>query len=163
MVHRAKVDGWLAVLLGSLAGAETGIGLMFLLGGASEGGDGSAGSLVVGAAMLATGGLVGVVLGACYRIRYELSPAGLVVRFGPFHTRIPLDAVEEVLPSRSLLSAPAPSLSRLRINYRTSGGRLWFVLISPEDRLAFVRDLQNLVPELRAWPDNPLHLRRIAG
>src|SRR5205807_8834563 len=84
---------------------------------------------------------------------------GLIVRFGPLSTSLPLDRIVEVFPTHNPLSAPAPSLDRLRINYQRKNGRMWFALISPKDKEAFVRDLASAAPHLRSAGGEPLQLK----
>jgi hypothetical protein len=69
--------------------------------------------------------------------RYQLMAERLLVRCGPFRWRILLAEIRAVTPIRSLLSGPALSLDRLRVDY----GRWRSVLISPRDRHAFLADL----------------------
>ncbi|GAB4251573.1 MAG: hypothetical protein Kow00109_27280 [Acidobacteriota bacterium] len=160
MVHWAKVDRWMVVLLGGLGGVYFWLGFTWVVRRWGAEGDRASEDFWAGVALMVAGVFLSLMLWLCYRIRYELTPSELIIRFGPFKPRIPLDAIEEVLPSRSLWSAPAPSLLRLRINYRRPGGGRGFALISPRDRLAFVRDLRSLVPELQPCSDDPLYLRR---
>ncbi len=54
--------------------------------------------------------------------------------------QIPLTSIAEVSQSRNPLSAPAWSLDRLRVSYRR-GREDGLVLISPEDKLGFLREL----------------------
>ena len=65
---------------------------------------------------------------------YRVESGNLRVRCGPFSWTIPLDQIESVQPSRSVLSSPALSLDRLRIRY--GNGRS--VLVSPRDKEAFL-------------------------
>ncbi len=53
---------------------------------------------------------------------------------------IPLDAIQQVFPHRTLGSAPTWSLDRIRVDYRKNG-RAKFVHISPTDKLKFMQDL----------------------
>jgi hypothetical protein len=69
--------------------------------------------------------------------RYELRSRDLEVRSGPFRWVVPYDSLVEVRPSRSVLSAPALSLSRLEL--RLGEGRA--ILVSPADRMGFLREL----------------------
>ncbi|HRP29219.1 MAG TPA: PH domain-containing protein [Burkholderiaceae bacterium] len=73
---------------------------------------------------------------------YELADGHLLVRCGPFRTRIALDQIRSVKPSRSLASAPALSLDRLAIAY----GRFGTVLISPRDKAGFIAALRQQAP-----------------
>src|SRR5258707_12255527 len=92
-------------------------------------------------------------------MRYEVTSTDLIVRCGPFRTIVPLDTIVEVFPTNNPLSAPAPSLDRLRINYRKKTGRKWFTLISPKDKEGFVRDLASAAPRLRNVGNGPVRLK----
>jgi hypothetical protein len=81
-------------------------------------------------------------------VSYRITDADLLVRGGPFRWKIPLESILEVRRSRNPLSAPAWSLTRLHISYRKKTGKN-FVLISPQDRRAFVEKLQNTAPDLK--------------
>ena len=59
----------------------------------------------------------------------------LIVRSGPFRWRIPLRDIKSVTPTRDMLSSPALSLDRLRIDY----GKGRAVLVSPVDKDAFLQ------------------------
>ncbi len=73
---------------------------------------------------------------------YELAERDLLVRSGPFRWRVPLAQIRSVVPSRSVVSSPALSLDRLRIDY----GRAGSILISPRDKLRFLSELQRRCP-----------------
>ena len=73
---------------------------------------------------------------------YALTERDLLIRSGPFRWRVPLDQIRSVTASRSVLSAPALSLDRLRIAY----GRAGSILISPRDKLQFLSELQRRCP-----------------
>jgi hypothetical protein len=78
-------------------------------------------------------------VGLVFPLRYGIGEDALVVRHGLVRQRIPLAAIVEVRPSRSLLSAPALSLDRLEV--RADGGLLGGAVISPEEREAFLDEL----------------------
>ena len=65
---------------------------------------------------------------------YRVDSGNLVVRSGPVSWVIPLDEIQSVRPSRSLLSSPALSINRIEIDYGTSQ----HILISPKDSQAFL-------------------------
>jgi len=69
---------------------------------------------------------------------YRIDAAALIVRSGPFRWTVPLSEIRSVRPSRSLLSSPALSLDRIRIDY----GRGRSLMVSPSDRDGFLRALQ---------------------
>ena len=93
---------------------------------------------VLAVCVLALGLPVWIVLGT----RYEFAEHDLLICSGPFRWRVPLEQVRAVAPSRSVLSAPALSLDRLRIAY----GRVGSILISPRDKLQFLSELQRRCP-----------------
>jgi len=158
MVYGAKVDRWLAFVLGGISAMEVVLGLG-VLAGLDANTTSPEEARWAGAAMIGVGVLIGLALWGCYRIRYELTPSEVIVRFGPFRSSIPLHSIVEVFPTRNPLSAPAPSLDRLRINFRKPNGKMRFTLISPLDREAFLRDLQAAAPNLQRFTDGPLHLK----
>src|SRR5262245_33365362 len=139
MVHRAKVDWWVAALFGG--------GLLL--------------QVVVGAALIGTGlspyalisaaaaALMGLLLWGSYRTSYEVTPSDLIIRVGPFRTTLAVGVIVEVAPTRDPTSAPAPSLDRLRIDYRAADGLMSSTLISPKDKEAFLHDLARVAPQVR--------------
>jgi len=86
-------------------------------------------------------GLIGPVLIAVLAIpiRYQLTDQALIVRAGVIRMRVPYDKITRVEPSRSLFSAPALSLDRLRITYGHA-----VTMVSPDDRYNFLADLKRL-------------------
>ena len=93
----------------------------------------------------------GLCLWVLYGTSYTFSGDRLLVRSGPFRWTVPLAEVEEVRPSHNVLSSPACSLDRLLVRY---GRRR--LLISPDDREGFMRELAARRPDLmvngvRAW------------
>jgi hypothetical protein len=158
MTYYAKVDWWLAALIGGVCLGELTAGTVVLVRGLTTDTPDSRTMLGVGAILVGVGALCGLILPALYTTRYEISATELVVRFGPFRWRLSLDAIVEVFPTHNPLSAPAPSLDRLRINYRKKDGWPWFTLVSPKDKEGFVRDLARAAPQLRNVEDEPLRL-----
>ncbi len=84
--------------------------------------------------------VVAFVLSMIYSIRYTLGSKDLKVSFGPFRYTIPLAAIDLVRPSRNPLSSPAASLDRLLIKWDDGRKR---VLISPQDKMAFMDELKS--------------------
>ena len=84
-----------------------------------------------------------------YGTEYELGGEHLLIRSGPFRWKIRIAGIEAVEPSRSILSSPAFSLDRLAIRF--DGGKT--ILISPQHREEFIRELQSRAPVLqdRKW------------
>ncbi|GIX46120.1 MAG: hypothetical protein KatS3mg131_0331 [Candidatus Tectimicrobiota bacterium] len=141
MTFASKIDPWLVVLVAMPA-------LVLLLTAVSHAlGRGLSHPAVwVNAGLLLVYG--GVLRGFAFPVSYELSASYLLIRSGLFlRYRIPLAAIEAVQPTRSLLSAPAWSLDRLRIAYRQGQG-LAFALLSPDDKAAFLRALVQRAPGL---------------
>ena len=133
MRFSSKIDLWLwgalALTLGACAFAVWTVGVR---------GPAMAMVAMLAVCVLALGLPVWIVLGTCY----ELAERDLLIRSGPFRWRVPLGQIRAVAPSRSVLSAPALSLDRLRIAY----GRAGSILISPRDKLQFLSELQRRCP-----------------
>lgn len=103
------------------------------------------------------GAVVAFTLWVFYTTRYILLDRELLIRTGPFRWRVPLEAIEEIFPTHNPLSSPACSLDRLRIRYRGSG---FGVMISPEDKVAFMQDLVSRQPGLELDGER---VKRVAG
>ena len=100
------------------------------------GGNPQAGWLMV----LTSTAAAAVLLGFAHPVYYMITDFELVVRSGFLQYRVPLAWIVEVRPTRNPLSSPAWSLDRLRIEYR-KGTKTRYLLISPEDKTAFLREL----------------------
>lgn len=83
---------------------------------------------------------VGLPLWVLLGTRYTLASQVLSIRSGPFRWRIPVAEITHVAPTRSLLSSPALSLHRLRIQY----GRRSAIMVSPRDPAQFLQALEAL-------------------
>jgi hypothetical protein len=160
MVYRAKKDWWVGCILGVACLALFSVGVVgAVLLARAELGNAGADSRWPGLLLLLEGVLGGLLLWAFLSARYEITAADLVVRFGPLWRRIPLGAVEEVVPRRGFTldwgENLALSLDRLAVRYRKPGGRLALLplVISPADKEGFLRELVQVVPGLRACPD----------
>lgn len=90
--------------------------------------------------------LAGLMLWILYGTNYSFTEDSLLIVCGPFRYRVPLSEIDAVRPSRNPLSSPACSLDRLLIAWR--GGRRR-ILISPEAKLGFLRELDERCPRLR--------------
>ena len=64
---------------------------------------------------------------------------------------IPLKDITHIIPTNSMLSAPALSLDRIEIRYE--GGN---IVISPKDKEGFYRAIQERVPALEIDGDDGL-------
>ena len=158
MVHYAKVDWWVAALIGGAALAEVTGGAKVFISGLTGNSDPNA-ALGIGSVLVGVGLLFGLLLWGCYRTRYEITGSALIVRFGPFRTTVLLDSIVEVFPTHNPISAPAPSLDRLKIKYRSKNGGMRSALISPKGKEEFLRDLASAAPRLRSTADGPLRLK----
>ena len=69
---------------------------------------------------------------------YEIVGTELLVRSGPLKWTIPVAEIQDITPSRNILSAPALSLDRLKIRF----GKRAFILVSPEDKDGFLRAIR---------------------
>jgi Bacterial PH domain len=70
--------------------------------------------------------------------RYVLSDEKLDIRCGPFSWSVPIDQITAVTPTRSGAPSPALSLTRLQLSYGSERS----IMISPEPREAFIRQLE---------------------
>jgi hypothetical protein len=140
MVHHAKVDWWVAVLFGGGLLLQVAAGTALIASGLSPYALISAGAAA----------LMGLLLWGVYHTSYEVTSSDLIIRVGPFRTTVAVASIIRVVPTREPTNAPAPSLDRLRIDYRAADGLPSFTLISPKDREAFVRDLTRVAPQVQA-------------
>jgi len=101
-------------------------------------------------------GATAFIIWVLHRTEYELGPSVLVIHCGPLHWSIPADSIYEVYPTCDPISAPALSLERLRINY-VIDHRRFSVLISPDDKHAFLATLAAVTPELRLVGERAVH------
>jgi len=134
-VYRSAIDAWFALLL-------VGLPLGLAIAGGWMAFRGERQGVVLIAQALFVVALMLVTLLPCV---YTLTDRELQIRCGVFRSTIPLAGIETVDLSRSLWSAPALSLRRVRIVHR--GGT---VVISPQGREAFVADLQAAMARHRA-------------
>lgn len=144
-VYPSKRDGWIVILLWA------GVAVMLF----------AAGNLWRAPAPFAFRLLMAVllifmavfVLWVLYGTHYTLTETTLIVQSGPFRWVIDLEAIMEVFPTHNPLSSPACSLDRLQILYVKS--RLGMI-ISPQDKAGFLRDLVARSPGLKLNGDRVL-------
>jgi hypothetical protein len=109
--------------------------------------------IFIGGREVWVGGLL--LLSACFIVwllrstYYVVDETRLLIRSGPFWFTVVLATIEEILPTRNPLSSPALSLDRLAIHYQVNGKRR-MVMISPEDKEAFLRVIAAMVPGMVA-------------
>ena len=92
-----------------------------------------------------------------FPLYYEITPSMLVVRSGILHWEIPLSSIQHVHPSHNMLTSPALSLDRLRIEYNQNN-KTRFMLISPKDKPGFLRDLAQNAGEFEVRDDGIVRL-----
>jgi len=81
-------------------------------------------------------------VGTVLDIAYAVTDKEVIVRRGPFRSRMPLHRIRALKATRDWLSSPALSLDRIEI--RTDRGS--WLMISPADKSGFVRAIQARVP-----------------
>ena len=86
-----------------------------------------------------------------FNVKYSLSDDELFVKNGFSTQRIPLKDIIYIIPTNSMLSAPALSLERIEIRYE--GGS---IVISPKNKDGFYRAIQERVPALETDGDDGL-------
>ena len=86
-----------------------------------------------------------------FNVKYSLSDDELFVKNGFSTQSIPLKDIIYIIPTNSMLSAPALSLERIEIRYE--GGS---IVISPKDKEGFYRAIQERVPALEIDGDDGL-------
>lgn len=129
MLFRSKIDAWLAIVL---VGAAT-----LVLVAAGTGLRQASGMGVLVTVLVITLGAV-LPVWILASTTYRVDGGTLHVRSGPFRWHIPVSSITRIEPSNSLESAPALSLTRLRIDY--GAGRS--ILVSPADQQAFLRAIE---------------------
>lgn len=125
MVFRSKIDLWLLVVLVAAAAFPFTQAVAGLRNGSSWI------PHVLTFALL--GGIFSWLL---LSTKYTVSQDTLLVQSGPFRWSIAKNEITQIVSSKSILSSPALSLDRLRIDY-AAGGK--FVLISPKDKDGFLK------------------------
>ena len=122
-----KVDAWLAILLLlSLGGSVVAV--------ATAARDEPREAAIAGVVLISSFALVAAV---ALPTQYVIGERELLIRSGLLRTRIPLDAIVRVYPTRNPLSAPAWSLNRLGIEWRKGRARS-LALVSPKRRDEFL-------------------------
>jgi hypothetical protein len=76
---------------------------------------------------------------------YAIEGDTLLIRSGFIRWRVPIREIRSIQPTRSLLSSPALSLDRLRIDYGRTP-----IMISPEEKQRFIETLRAVNPAITA-------------
>ena len=145
MTHSSKKDNWLMLTFAFAIGSPIALGVFLLI---KTPAAPLSGWLVIG-----IGFVVGVLIyWLMHPLHYEITRSKLNVRAGPLRWSIALEDIDEVYPTRSPLGSPALSLDRLLIKYEI-GNSSSELMISPEDKKAFLQDLMAAAPELQRTRD----------
>ena len=137
MVYKSKIDWWLGLILFVVVP-----GIVILIPGyAFFTGDPVGGYIGLGSAVFYGALLFGLVV----PMQYEITDDTLVVRHGLVRYTIRIEDIRGVTPSRNPLSSPALSLDRLNIDR----GKQLPLLISPEDKASFLKDLAGQCSHLK--------------
>lgn len=146
MIYYSKKDVWLVLVIALSVVMCFAVGILMLL--ADDGDSRMAGWIVIG-----TGVAVGaLILWLTYPLYYEITALEVRVRSGVIRWHIPIEAIEEVSPTNSALSSPAMSLDRLSIIYSVKGASR-ALLISPDNKAGFIRELASSAPHLQMSGD----------
>ena len=98
------------------------------------------------------GGLITLVLLEVFLVEpmlswtyYAIEGDTLLIRSGIVKWRIPIRDIRSITPTRSMLSSPALSLDRLRIDYGRKS-----ILVSPAEKMRFIEALRAINPSIVA-------------
>ncbi|MDP5460446.1 PH domain-containing protein [Alishewanella sp. SMS8] len=127
-VFRSKVDTWLGIVLVAAA-------LAVLYGVIHSLNSGDNADIV--ASLFALLVSTGLPIWLINSTRYTLTEQQLLVQSGPFQWQIPIVQISNITPTINLLSSPALSLDRLRIDY----GQGRSLMISPKQQQQFLEAL----------------------
>ena len=86
-----------------------------------------------------------LIISMVWPVYYVLENDRLIIRFGWFRSKINYEIISGIKPSSNLLSSPALSVDKIRINYK---GKVGFVLISPNNKEEFMKDLASRTKHL---------------
>jgi hypothetical protein len=142
LVHRSKRDAWLMAVLAGAAATQLYVATIVLI-------HEEPSSIWLAPLLIAFALWIFWIM---VRTQYEIDEPFLIVRCSFFRYRIELDSIVEVSPTRNPLSSPALSLDRLRVNYESKNRRK-SLMISPQDKAAFLRDLARHSPGLKVQGD----------
>ncbi|MEM1407172.1 MAG: PH domain-containing protein [Bacteroidota bacterium] len=74
----------------------------------------------------------------------------LLIKAGSiFKSPVNISTIESVTKTRSPTSSPAPSMDRLKLTFGKSDP----VIISPKDKIGFVRELRKINPSIKSKPE----------
>lgn len=131
--YSSRVDAWIVLLLVVVLGGT----LVAAALEAAESGDVRI-LIFAGIGVLFPCVLIGIL---SIPLAYRLDETILTIRSGLITWKVPIGGIREIRKTSNPLSAPAWSLKRIRIDYDNEGHPAW-ILISPQDRDAFISDLK---------------------
>jgi hypothetical protein len=133
IVYASKKDSWLVIIIAAAGLALSGAAAYQII---TNGLIHPASWILLLSALF----YLAIVFIFAYPVSYIIRSSDLVIRAGLTRSRIILSLIEVVKPTRNRVSSPALSLDRLGIGYLKKG-KPAFVLVSPEDKAAFLKDL----------------------
>ncbi|WP_082235285.1 PH domain-containing protein [Halobacillus massiliensis] len=138
MIYKSKKDWWLAVILwGALIMAiKSGVQSLF-----TE----NLNTMTVVSTVFLTLAVPLFILWLWLTVAYIIDEKELIVIYGPFKKRIPLNSIQSLKKTMNPISSPALSLKRIEIIY----GQHSSVLISPKDRDEFIENIKECCPDVR--------------
>lgn len=102
--------------------------------------------VIVTATFLVTTALI---LWITFAIRYVFLENHLLVKAGPFRSRIPYDSILKVAPTRDIFTGYRLLSSRDALELINNTTMFGTLKISPEDQSAFIAELKKRCPDLK--------------
>ena len=126
-VFKSKIDTWFAVLMVGSSAICLVASYFVLVSGESI----LARTLIVSLLIISSVWMIWSLINTNYRI----TQGALILWCGPIRSRVQINNIQEIGPSRNIASGPACSIDRLYIRFKGNKGG---VLVSPKDRDGFV-------------------------
>lgn len=95
-----------------------------------------------------------VIVWSLFGTAYRIEGADLVIRSGPFRTRVPIASITSVAPTHSVNAALAMSTTRLDLRCANPEKH---VLVSPKEPTAFIGALRGVKPTITVVGDETAH------
>lgn len=85
------------------------------------------------------------ILHLLFKTEYNIDETNLNIKCSfVIDTNIDITTIKEISKTKSIISSPAPSFDRIKIKY----GKFDEIIISPKNKVSFVKDLTNINPEI---------------
>lgn len=85
------------------------------------------------------------ILHLLFKTEYNIDETNLNIKSSfVIDTNIDITTIKEISKTKSIISSPAPSFDRIKIKY----GKFDEIIISPKNKVSFVKDLTNINPEI---------------